>query len=110
LGQYYTVKGFGKTRLYTSVISQRKEYKERRERVLKMLTPANKRLSQEIKQQFLEGVDSTEKDVEMQHIDPETLPLLIKRYVEPSSFTNQLYGNMGTTISISGPKGRGLCI
>jgi len=39
------------------------------------------------------------------------LPLIIKRYRHnPKSFTNQLYEQLHTPISINGLRGRGLCL
>ncbi len=38
------------------------------------------------------------------------LQLVVKKYMEPQSFTSQLYGNREATLTIKGPLGRGLCL
>lgn len=126
IGQYFVVRGFGKTRLYTFLLSQRKEKRQLREQLLSSIIPGNQRLLRMpiAENPLSQTIDSfsgqTATAISLQgNMTPlnirganeQSLPLIIKRYGKPAGrFTNQLYMNLGSQILIQGPKGRGLCL
>lgn len=111
IGQYFVVRGFGYTRLYTFLLSQRRDKRQLREQLLSSILPGNQRLLRlplaesplKIQPTLDNGPTSATfipgnmTSFSLRGTNEQTLPLIIKRYNKPAGrFTNQLYMNLGS--------------
>lgn len=108
LGQYFTVRGFGHTRLYTCVFSMRIDKIQERDGILSMVAEERTRLLTLFPKE--KGELRSANRIKMPS-DKGTLPLLIKRYPNPENrFSNQIYTKRDESFLIKGLKGRGMCL
>lgn len=118
LGQYFAISAFGKTRLYSVVLSQTKSNRNLCDHIVTSLIPAERQLKNQWDEAWNRGLreepSSAALGVDMKisakTTDGHELPLLIKRYDNDGAMTKLLFATPQTPLTIEGPKGRGLCL
>lgn len=117
IGQYFAVSAFGKTRLYSLIVSMTKPNRNLCDSIVAASVPVERRLRnswdevgaglglrEELSVAPLDGDLKSSKTS-----DGNELPLIIKRYPN-GALTNNLFNQPQTALNIEGPKGRGLCL